>query len=410
MAELRAPGLLLRGHPLLRRGSGWALVGVVSILHLLAVNQVAQETLGWGEREREVPRIEVAFVRELQQAAPPAVAPAPAAPPKAERALPLVAKRPKDAASVPAAAASAAAEPAPAEPVVAEAPEPPPTEPVEPAPEPPPSVVPEPPPLVVATADPAPAASSSAVAPAVPASAAPEVPAAPVSASATPAPAFDWPPSTRLSYLLQGDINGPVDGTAVVEWLRSGQRYQVRFEVTAATFFSRRSVSDGELTAHGLEPRQFQGEQRVMFKTRRWSQQFHPERITLSDGPEQPTAPGVQDEASQFVQLTWLFTTQPSLLQVGRSIEVPLMINRRLDRWVYDVIEQETLRLSFGEVPTFHVKPRRVRPGALSVEMWFAPSLQYLPVRIMVRQNDNNHMDLTLEAPPLQAAPEPATR
>jgi hypothetical protein len=412
MAELRAPGLVLRGHPLLRRGSGWALVGVVSIVHLLAVNQVAQETLGWGEREREVPRIEVAFVRELQQAAPPVVAPAPAAPPKSDRALPLVAKRPKDAASVPAAAASVAAEPAPAEPVVAAAPEPPAPEPAEPAPEPPPALVPEPPPLVVATADPAPAASSSVAAPApvVPASSAPEVPAAPVSASATPAPAFDWPPSTRLSYLLQGDINGPVDGTAVVEWLRSGQRYQVRFEVTAATFFSRRSVSDGELTAHGLEPRQFQGEQRVMFKTRRWSQQFHPERITLSDGPEQPTARGVQDEASQFVQLTWLFTTQPSLLQVGRSIEVPLMINRRLDRWVYDVIEQETLRLSFGEVPTFHVKPRRVRPGALSVEMWFAPSLQYLPVRIMVRQNDSNHMDLTLKTPPLQASAEPATR
>jgi hypothetical protein len=61
-------------------------------------------------------------------------------------------------------------------------------------------------------------------------------------------------------------------------------------------------------------------------------------------------------------------------------------------------------------VPTFHVKPRRVRPGALSVEMWFAPSLQYLPVRIMVRQNESNHMDLTLKTPPLQASAEPATR
>jgi hypothetical protein len=409
MAELRAPGLVQRGHPLLRRGSGWALVGAVSIAHLLAVNQVAQETLGWGERERDVPRIEVAFVRELQQAAPPAVAPAPAAPPKADRALPLVAQRPKDAASVPAAAASAAAEAAPAEPVVAAAPAPPPSEPAAPAQELPPAVAPEPPPLVAAE-EPAPAASVAAAAPAPAPALAPAAPPAPVSASATPAPTFDWPPSTRLSYLLQGNINGPVDGTALVEWLRSGQRYQVRFEVTAATFFSRRSVSDGELTAHGLEPRQFHGEQRAMFKTRRWSQQFHPERITLSDGPEQPTAPGVQDEASQFVQLTWLFTTQPQLLQVGRSIEVPLMINRRLDRWVYDVIEQETLRLSFGEVPTFHVKPRRVRPGALSVEMWFAPSLQYLPVRIMVRQNESNHMDLTLKTPPLQASAEPATR
>jgi hypothetical protein len=235
-------------------------------------------------------------------------------------------------------------------------------------------------------------------------------PPAPVSASATPAPTFDWPPSTRLSYLLQGDYKGPVDGTAQVEWLRSGQRYQVRFEVSAASVLSRRTVSDGELTARGLEPRQFHGEQRVVFKTTRWSQQFGPDRITLSDGLEQPTAPGVQDEASQFVQLTWLFTTQPQLLAVGRSIEVPLVLNRRLDLWIYDVVEQETLRLPFGEVPTFHVKPRRVRASALAVEMWFAPSLQYLPVRILIRQNENTYMDLTLKTPPLQAAADQATR
>jgi hypothetical protein len=396
MAESPAPGFALRRHPLLRRGGGWLLVGAVSVVHVLVVNQVASETMGWGERERDVPRIEVAFVRELQQAAPPTVAPVPvpAPAPTSDRALPLVAKRPKDAASAPAPVASAVTEPPPAASVVVAAPPPPPpSAPVALVPDAAPPVAVEPaPPPVAAAPDPTPA------------------PAAPVSASATPAPSFDWPPSTRLSYLLQGDVNGPVDGAAMVEWLRSGQRYQVRFDVSAATFFSRRSVSDGELTARGLEPRQFQGEQRVMFKTRRWSQQFHPERITLSDGPEQPTAPGVQDEASQFVQLTWLFTTQPQLLQVGRSIEVPLIINRRLDHWVYDVIEQETLRLPFGEVPTFHVRPRRVRPGALSVEMWFAPSLQYLPVRIMIRQNESNHMDLTLKGPPLQAAADAAPR
>ena len=399
MAEAAARGpLLQRGQPLLRRGSGWVLVGAVSVLHLLAMNQVANETVGWGRADQDVPRIEVAFVRELQQAAPPPVAPvvAPAPAPKAERVLPLVAQRPKGAASVPA-ASKAVAEPSPAEPAVAMAPPAAPPPPPEPAPEPAPAPEPVPPPSVAPASV---AAASEPISPSV-------APTAPVSASATPVPTFDWPPSTQLSYLLQGDVNGPVDGTATVEWLRSGQRYQVRFEVTAATFFSRRSVSDGELTARGLEPRQFHGEQRMLFKTRRWSQQFTPDRITLSDGPEQPTAPGVQDEASQFVQLTWLFTTQPQLLQVGRSVEVPLIINRRLDVWVYDVIDQETLRLPFGEVPTFHVKPRRVRPGALAVEMWFAPSLQYLPVRIMVRQNETHHMDLTLKNPPLQADPAP---
>ena len=420
MAEAAArAGPHPRGHPVLRRGSGWALVAAVSVVHLLAVNEVARDTMGWGDREREVPRIEVAFVRELQQAAPPAVAPAPAAPPTSDRALPLVAQRPKEAASAPAPPVPEppAPEPPAVEPEAAVPVEPPPAavpvspEPPPPAPPPDPPEAPEPsstmtdarPPPPVAAAPPGPSVAASAASAAASA-------AAPVHVAATPSPSFDWPPSTRLSYLLQGDVNGPVDGSAQVEWLRSGQRYQVRFEVSAATFFSRRSVSDGELTARGLEPRQFQGEQRVMFKTRRWSQQFTPDRITLSDGSDQPTAPGVQDEASQFVQLTWLFTTQPQLLQVGRSIEVPLMINRRLDHWVYDVIEQETLRLSFGEVATFHVKPRRVRPGALAVEMWFAPTLQYLPVRIMVRQNESNHMDLTLKTPPLQAAADPATR
>ena len=67
---------------------------------------------------------------------------------------------------------------------------------------------------------------------------------------------------------------------------------------------------------------------------------------------------GAQDEASQFVQLTWLFTTQPERLKVGRSVEMPLAISRRLERWIYDVTAEETLRFSFGPVATFHLKPR----------------------------------------------------
>jgi hypothetical protein len=405
----RIAGRVLRGHPVLRRGSGWLLLAAVSLTHFWAADRLVTDTFGWGDRERLAPRMEVTFVRELMQAKPPDVPPPVAQQPVSDRALPAVAQRPAQAAS--AAASAAVAVVAPPEPEPEPAPMPPPVA-LAPPPEAAPPPAPPLPPIVVAEV-PAPSSDATASAPGAPASAASPLEAAPlaaaplsaapVSASASQVAAFEWPPSTRLSYILQGHVNGPVDGTAQVEWLRTGQRYQVRFDVLAATFFSRRSVSDGELTARGLEPRQFHGEQRFMFKSRRWTQQFEAERITLSDGPEQPTAPGVQDEASQFVQLTWLFTTQPSLLQVGRSIEIPLMINRRLDRWVYDVIERETLRLSFGEVPTFHVKPRRVRPGALAVEMWFAPSLQYLPVRILVRQDETNHMDLMLKSPPLQA-------
>jgi hypothetical protein len=231
--------------------------------------------------------------------------------------------------------------------------------------------------------------------------------AAPAAAdAASAATAFDWPPSTRLTYRLQGNYRGPVDGTASVEWLRQGTRYQVHLETSIGPVLSRHITSEGELTLQGLAPRRFDGEQKVMFRSpKRWQLRFGPERVVLVDGSEVPTLPGAQDEASQFVQLTWLFTTRPERLAVGQSIEVPLAISRNLERWIYDVVGEEELRFPFGLVHAFHVKPRReAQGGDLTAEIWFAPTLQYLPVRILIRQNTESWVDLTLEKPPMQAA------
>jgi hypothetical protein len=128
--------------------------------------------------------------------------------------------------------------------------------------------------------------------------------------------------------------------------------------------------------------------------------------VRLPEGREAPTLPGVQDEASLFVQLTWLFTTQPQMLQAGKSIEVPLALPRRVEVWKYDVVGQETVQTPFGEVSTMHVRPRRMEKSSreLTAQMWFAPGLQYLPVRILVQQDADTFIDLQLERPPQQAA------
>jgi hypothetical protein len=175
---------------------------------------------------------------------------------------------------------------------------------------------------------------------------------------------------------------------------------------------SRHITSEGELTAQGLAPQRFDGEQKVLFRaTQRWQLRFGPDRVVLRDGREQPTLAGVQDEASQFVQLTWLFTTQPERLKVGQSVEMPLAISRKVERWTYDIVAEETLRFPFGAVATFHIKPRReAQGGDLTPEIWIAPSLQYLPVRILIRDGKGNWIDLSLDKPPLQAAQAAAPR
>ena len=70
-----------------------------------------------------------------------------------------------------------------------------------------------------------------------------------------------------------------------------------------------------------------------MFRDRRRvSIHFQPEGVVLANGQRRERWPGVQDTASQFVQLTYLFTTRPELLKVGGTVEVPLALPRSMDR------------------------------------------------------------------------------
>ena len=229
-------------------------------------------------------------------------------------------------------------------------------------------------------------------------------------ASASAATAFEWPASTRLSYRLTGNYRGPVEGQARVDWLRQGSQYQVHLEVSIGPFFAplieRRMSSQGDLTVDGLLPRLYEEETRVALRApRRVLMRFDGQQLSLANGDRVEQPQGVQDSASQFVQMTYLFTRRPDLLTPGRTVELPLALPRHVDRWFYDVVEEQILHTSFGPVSTMHVKPRRApRPGGdLIAEAWFAPTLQHLPIRILIRQDVDTYVDLMIERLPQQA-------
>ncbi len=382
-----AGALSSSAHSPLRRPIGVGLLVAVTLAHLWLSDELMEDRLGFGASRDAMRHIEVSYVRDLAVAPPPEPAPP----------RPRPAPRPRRAVAKAASPASAPAS-APLDEIVVK---------VEPLSMPPPSVLEPPVPPVAAASLPSPP-QPEASSPAVAASAV--AAATPVSAASAVAPSFDWPPSTRLTYAMTGNYRGEVQGSATVEWIRVGLRYQVHMEAIVGASFApllvRRASSEGELGDSGLVPRRFEGEQRVAFRSRRWAMSFDAERVLLPEGREAPTLPGVQDEASLFVQLTWLFTTQPQALQAGRSIFVPLALPRRVEVWQYDVVGQETLQMPFGEVSTMHVKPHRIVRSAneLTAQMWFAPGLQYLPVRILVQQDADTFIDLQLQRAPQQAA------
>lgn len=397
-----------------RSGVLAALTAGVLALHLWLAEGLATQQAAWQEASlgSAMARLKADFVAELRPSAAPPAAPRAPARSRARRANAAIAAPAASAASAAAhsAAASAtsaasaastlAASEAPAMPaeaavgeealLVAAAPLP-----AEPLVEPPAE------PLAEPQVEPVQAS-------ALPS---PEPPAQPVPPAPEPAPALEWPRSTRLDYRLSGNYRGPVDGQASVQWLLDGVHYQVHVEVGIGPSFAplvwRRTSSDGLIGDDGLRPRHYEEETRTVLRTpRRLAIELGEERVRLSDGSERPRPPGLQDSASQFVHLTWLFTTQPQRLRSGQSVPVPLALPRSIDTWVYDVLGEEELATGAGPLATVHLRPRRPeRPGSdLSAEVWIAPSLQYLPVRILIRQDAETFVDLLLSRLPRQAA------
>ncbi|MEO5669537.1 MAG: DUF3108 domain-containing protein [Ramlibacter sp.] len=361
------------------------LLGVVLALHAV--------TLHWLGRylERPVlrPLTTPMFTRLLQQAAPPpkppAAAPAVASPKPTRPAITSIAKAPDPArtpAPKPAAAASA---PSPAETPL----------PVPPAP----AVAPAPPvETQVAASPPQPAASapSQAASQAVASTPQQEPTLSPVFA-AGPFPVVDWPADSRVNYRLGGQFrSGELNGSARVQWQRQGTRYETRVEIDVTLLASLVLTSQGDVTPQGLFPRSYEELRRSGPR----GAKLGDTNITLADGRSVPRPDGVQDTASQFVELGRRFATGREILEVGRSVNVWMARPGAVDLWTYDIVSREMLQTPrLGAVDTFHLKPRPIANprGNITAEMWFAPSLQYLPVRIRVSMGEDTYVDLMVE-------------
>ena len=345
-----------------------ALVVTVIALHALALRWLGEALEGPA---RLKPMDNPMFTRLLLPETPVVVAKAqPATTPRRKRAA-MAAVRPP-AFAKPAAAASAAASATPAE-AAASAPQ-----------------------AVASATAPAPAAAASAAAsaasaPAVTASAA--LP--PASAPAIVIAADTWPADTRLSYRLTGWYDGELTGSARVQWLRQGDRYETRVDLDLG-IFGMQFLSQGDVTADALAPRAYEESRPGRTRT----VQFGAENITLNDGRKVLKPPGVQDTASHFVELSHRFSTGREKLVVGGHTSVWLARPGGVDLWNYDIVSIDKLATPrFGTIDAYHLKPRPIQDarGDIYSEIWIAPTLQYLPVRIRITQGTQRFVDIVVD-------------
>lgn len=225
----------------------------------------------------------------------------------------------------------------------------------------------------------------------------PNATAAPAAAASAAEPAFlaSWPGDTRLSYKLGGHYRGELHGDARVMWQRQGTRYHTAVELSVGILASLSFTSQGDITAAGLRPEVYEENVRGRRRGVRLG-----EDVRLNNGTRLPRPEAVQDTASQFVELGHRFATGQASLTPGARIDFSMARPGGIDDWTYDVIGEETLHLPrLGPVQTYHLRPRPLsKPrGPISAEIWYAPSLQYLPVRIRITQGPDNYIDLLVD-------------
>ncbi|MFL6699941.1 MAG: DUF3108 domain-containing protein [Vitreoscilla sp.] len=231
-----------------------------------------------------------------------------------------------------------------------------------------------------------------------------------------PRPPFEWPPATRLTYTLTGEhgLGRHIYGKSTVEWRREGSRYQVQFDVHVSPLIDQHMASDGTLGPDGLSPRHYDESFSFLFATPRARRiEFGDDEVTLDNGRRVIKLPQTQDGASQFVQFVWMFYNHPDWLEPGHVVQIPLALPNNLRRWNYQVLGTELLTLPFGTLAAVHLKPLLDgprRPNEYPFDIWTAPSLQYLPVQILVKVDEHSWALLALDDLPMQAAgerPEP---
>lgn len=216
----------------------------------------------------------------------------------------------------------------------------------------------------------------------------------------------DWPADTRVSYRMTGYFRGDLYGSGRVQWQRAQDRYQVRVELLTALVLRVSMTSQGQISDAGLVPSDYEEQ----MPGRRQGVVFEAETLRFQDGTRQLKPYAVQDTASQFVELTRRFSTGREILAVGSQVQVWLARPAGMALWTYDVVAEDTLQTpELGPVQAFHLRPRPISNprGVITAELWFAPALQYLPVRVRISLGNENFVDLMVERIEQADAPAP---
>ncbi len=232
---------------------------------------------------------------------------------------------------------------------------------------------------------------------------APALASSPANTAAAPSAPISLPGSLRLKYDIKGEVSGlGYSASGELLWLHDGQTYDARLSVTHFLLGTRSQNSTGQITPEGLAPKRFgdkvRSEVAAHFERDKGEKGGHGKVIFSANTPSVDLQPGAQDQLSIFMQIASLLAGDPARYPVGSAFEMQAVGGRDADTWRFVIESEETLTLPGGEQRALRIKRPARQQNDITVELWLAPALGYLPARIRLTQTNGNFVDQQLAA------------
>ena len=221
-------------------------------------------------------------------------------------------------------------------------------------------------------------------------------------AAAAPLPPVQLPPNARLRYDVAAKVKGfSFTAGGQLNWSAEGSRYEARLEVSAFLLGSIVQTSTGSVSPTGLAPDRFSDKRRNE-KSADFDRSAQRIRFS-SNGRVDPLLAGTQDQVSISLQLGGLLNANPQYTE-GQVLSLPVSSTSSTETWRFDIGPETTVDLPAGPVVARLLTRQPRRSGDKKVQIWLAPALQNLPVRIRISESNGDFLDQSLEEMPVLAA------
>jgi len=202
-----------------------------------------------------------------------------------------------------------------------------------------------------------------------------------------------FPPSVRLKYDVSGSIKGfKYFVSGELSWLHDGSSYTARREISHFLLGAQVQTSKGAITPRGLEPLRFgekvRSEVAAHFERDKGKVSFS------ANTPDVPLLPLAQDQVSIFVQLAAMFAADGQAFAPGSKLVFQTIGARGAEDWDFLLEPPERLKIQGKEWTAYKLVREQRGEYDTRAELWLAPELQGMPLRIRLTQTSGDEIDM----------------